>query len=273
MVNVSIYSSLDTSGHQQTESHKLEHELLQWVSTLSQVSSLLISHTTSHAIIITSSLTMQSVLKTIVFFFFCFFLWRIVHEHYPNANGTCQKIAQDSQHSSSLCPEQPVFTAWVYTCLGYVCSTEQTRVLALCLCVFMSQPGALCCAGCTLQSHSDGASCDSCQYGIHVLAGLELFWRCICVEMNPSTEIHERPFSQLTDISEGRRQKKLFTLPCYHYQHHYDTFKYIWKPLQIKIRHFVFRLPQNFVGNARNHRVKYKYARKKATSTFGSWPL
>lgn len=66
---------------------------------------------------------------------------------------------------------QLVFTAWVYTCPGSVCCWEQWELVS-CLCVFMSQPGALCCAGWTLQSHCDRASCDWCQYGIHVLAGL-----------------------------------------------------------------------------------------------------
>lgn len=156
-VYMSIFSSLDTSGHlpkRQTGSH----ELLLWVSNFSQVLSLLISHGTSHAIIITSKLQFNNGVcpeDNRVFFFF-----RLLHDHNPNANDACQKFAQDFQHSSPSCPEQRVLTAWVFICLGYICITEQMSVLASCLLVFMSQPGALCCAGCTLQSHSDRASSD-----------------------------------------------------------------------------------------------------------------
>lgn len=94
----------------------------------------------------------------------CFFFFQ-VHEHYPNANGACQKTAQDSQHSS---PSRPgwsgrvffIFTGWVYTCPRCTHSTEQTLVH-----LYESTWSPL-------LSYSDRASRDSCQYGIHVLQGL-----------------------------------------------------------------------------------------------------
>lgn len=67
-----------------------------------------------------------------------------------------------------------VFTVQVLPQVQYICSTVQTWALTSCLCILMSQHGALCCTGFTSRTYSDTASCVSYQYAIHVLAGLEL---------------------------------------------------------------------------------------------------
>lgn len=69
-----------------------------------------------------STLTTDSVLEASM----CLLL-SLGHEYYPESNDLLR------EWFSALLLTVCVFTVWVYTCPGYVCSTEQTRALVWCL--------------------------------------------------------------------------------------------------------------------------------------------
>lgn len=91
------------------------------------------------------------------------------HWHYPKwfmpKDCTAFLLVVLVQHECWLAP-------------GSVCITEQMWALPSRLHIFMSQPGALCWAGCPLQAQWAGCS-HCCQYGTHVLqitAGSDTEW-------------------------------------------------------------------------------------------------